>query len=206
MSGYQDDFTASYLSDKWETNLDPPRPLSIGAKLGIAIAVAIVVAGIIAGLVIWLAPKQSDDPQPTPTPTPTPTITIIPPNPQLVAITTTIDEEVGCIAFDANQTLQFGNCGSPQIQSTWVYDDIYMQLTNFLQQTSRTNCMINPDNITNPTVKGQSVTTTNVSCLGIKLGPNRIETSNGQFYIAVVAGSLIWTSDPQFAQEFHFET
>lgn len=182
--------------------------MPITAKQKLALEISLPIAGmIIIGLIVFLVLylRQSST-----SPTPTPTVTIsasvtIPSAGVPVTITTEINGNVYCIAFDNAATLQFGNCGNTSIQGSWVYDTTFDILTNSVSLTTRSNCMINPSVINNPIIRGQPVSQSQLSCRNITFSSGFIKgktDANQDVYIGLVANQLAWVQDLQDANVF----
>jgi hypothetical protein len=163
--------------------------------------------GAITALAILLQPGT---PVPSSTPIPIITVTFIPPQTLVpVNITTKlVSGDVVCIAFDnLTQQLIFGNCGDTNIQGTWMYDEILKIAINNLQSTFKSNCMVNPSTIVNPSISGVTTSASTKSCQNILLdaATGRISgktLDNTNVYIAFIGQKLGWVTNVVHAQIF----
>lgn len=170
-------------------------------KTFLIVVSVIVVLIIISAIVVPIVLLESATIVP-PNPSVTVTVSFSPiPDPRNVTITTTIAGVIGCLAFsDPPSVLRFGNCGDPNITSQWGYDDVFQVLTNTLLRTGKSNCMIYPSSIVNPTVTGQPTIATFKNCYGLEIQNDKI--SAGSNYLGVIANKLVWVGDESFAQPF----
>ncbi len=181
------------------------KKLGFWGEFGIAMAILIIIAGVTVAIIL-LQPTSSN---PTPTPTPPVTVTFIPPQVvQTVSITTRLsDDTVVCIAFDDAAQLRYGNCGDTTIQGGWTYDDVLGIAVNNVSSTSKSNCLINPQSIVNPTIFGQPVNASTRLCQHISLNPvtgliSGIDSDNQTVYIGFIGTRLAWVPTVEHAQEF----
>ncbi len=163
--------------------------------------------GAITALAILLQPGA---PVPSSTPIPIVTTSFIPPQVLVpVSITTKLSSgDVACIAFDnLSQQLIFGNCGDTNIQGTWMYDELLKIVINNLQSTFKSNCMVNPSTIVNPSITGQTTSSSTRACQNIILDSvtGRISgktSDNTNVYIAFIGQKLGWVTNVVHAQVF----
>jgi hypothetical protein len=170
----------------------------------IFIAVVLVVSGIVAGIILS-EPKAAT---PSPSVSPITTVTFIPPliNENVNITTVLPNATIVCIGFDSLFTLEYGNCGDPSIQGSWMYNVALQVAINSIVSTSKTNCLINPTSIINPTIFGQPTSGSLSVCQGIQLNNNFISgfTSDGTIVrIGFIGNNLAWVTDIAHAQPFN---
>jgi hypothetical protein len=161
---------------------------------------------IITFLIVIFQPGQ---PIPTATVTPPVTVTFIPPiNTQSVLITTLdAQDEVVCIGFNSLSQLEFGNCGSINIQGTWEYNDQLKIAINQIAATTKSNCIINPTSIINPSVLGQVTSGSLQACNGVELNQvsgyiSGLTSDSVIVRVGFIENSLAWISDIAHANKF----
>jgi hypothetical protein len=157
-------------------------------------------------LIVYFQPGQVT---PTPTVTVPVTVTFIPPIASQPVLITTLNsqDEVVCIGFNNLSQLEFGNCGSTTIQGSWTYNSNLKIAINQIAATTKSNCIINPTSIINPTVLGQVTSGSLQSCNGVGLdettGYISGLTSDSQVVrIGFIENSLAWVSDINHANQF----
>jgi hypothetical protein len=149
--------------------------------------------------------------QPTPSVTVTPpiTVTFIPPIVTESVSITTLDsqDEVVCIGFNSLSQLEFGNCGSINIQGSWEYNNQLKIAINQIAATTKSNCIINPKSIINPTVLGQVTSGSLQACNGVELDPisgyiSGLTSDSVIVRVGFIENSLAWISDIAHANKF----
>jgi hypothetical protein len=158
-------------------------------------------------LIVYFQPSQI---VPSPTITPPVTVTFINPIVTQPVLITTLNSlnEVVCIGFNSLSQLEFGNCGSRDIQGTWEYNLTLKIAINQIAATTKSNCIINPPSIINPTVLGQVTSTSLQACNGVELNETTgyisgLTNDDSQVVrIGFIENSLAWVSDINHANKF----
>jgi hypothetical protein len=157
-------------------------------------------------LIVYFQPSQI---VPSVTPTIPITVTFIPPITTQQVLITTLDasNQVVCIGFNSLSQLEFGNCGSREIQGTWEYNEQLKIAINQIAATTKSNCIINPQSIINPTVLGQVTSTSLQACNGVELNETSgyisgLTNDSQVVRIGFIENSLAWVSDINHANKF----
>ncbi len=153
---------------------------------------------------------QPGEVTPSTTPTPIITVTFIPPiETQSVSITTLdASNQVVCIGFNDLSQLEFGNCGSRDIQGSWQYNSDLKIAINLIAATNKSNCIIHPQSIVNPNVIGQVTSTSLQPCNGVELDESTgyisaLTSASQVVRIGFIENSPAWVSDIAHAKVFN---